>query len=312
MVTNFSLQPGQYGDKKVFYVLAGRMNQKGCKERTRNHCVVHYGNIREEKLIKLTDASHKTLLDNKAVREKLGGDNWHEEQCRSIPSFVGEECYYHQTCYAKFTLAKSYARRLPGTSSLQETDQGASVNLRSSSKGNLASDILFPRICFICRKGSAIVVNRKKQFPTKVVTKIAQETLVRAAVLKEDSDLLLQIKDQRELLKHENRYKDYTRIVSKGKDETRNIKEESINRFEVVCQIIEKRVIDCSQAISMSALIEVYGGSSERQYRYVLKERLSKRFSDQIIFLKSEYHEPYIVVSAACLQSTPHWLPCHC
>ena len=130
-------------------------------------------------------------------------------------------------------------------------------------------------------------------------------------MLKEDSDLLLQIKDQdliaRELVKHEKCYKDYTRIVSKEKDETRNNKlaEENIDHFEVVCQIIEKRVVDCSQAISMSALIEVYGGSCERQYRYVLKERLSKRFSDRIIFSKSEYHEPYIVISAVCLQSTP-------
>ncbi len=114
-------------------------------------------------MIKLTDASHNTLLDNKAVREKLGGDNWHEEQCRSIPSFVGEEHYYHRTCYAKFTLAKSYAKRFPGASSLQETDQGASINLRSSSKGHVDCDILFPKICFISKKGSAIVMNRKKQ-----------------------------------------------------------------------------------------------------------------------------------------------------
>ena len=51
--------------------------------------------------------SHKTLIENKQIRAKLGGDNFHAEQSLSIPENYKNGLKYHRECYQKFTYAKT-------------------------------------------------------------------------------------------------------------------------------------------------------------------------------------------------------------
>ena len=70
-------------------------------------CIVHYKNTKEESITRLTEKSLSSLLESKSIREKLGGDNWHKEQCEGIPQVISEYHGYHRSCYSEFTLAKS-------------------------------------------------------------------------------------------------------------------------------------------------------------------------------------------------------------
>ena len=75
---------------------------------------------------------------------------------------------------------------------------------------------LFPKHCMICLK-ERIKVKGKFQLPTKIFTKSAEETLKKAAVLKDDLAMLASVTDTdliaKEFSKHEKCYLEYTRIT---------------------------------------------------------------------------------------------------
>ena len=53
----------------------------------------------------------------------------------------------------------------------------------------------------------------------------------------------------------------------------------------------------------METLITVYGGSKERKIG-LLKYRLSMQFPGQLLFVKTDYHEQHIVISASCIATS--------
>ena len=63
----------------------------------------------------------------------------------------------------------------------------------------------------------------------------------------------------------------------------------------------------------MEILIRKYiGNTGRKQERHKLKERLTKTFGDQLVFIQVEYHSPPVVISRECLhnQSLQKNSPC--
>ena len=58
-------------------------------------CIIHYDFITtSDQLIKVSQASLKTLTESKEIRESLGQENHHEEQCNGIPEALGERSLF--------------------------------------------------------------------------------------------------------------------------------------------------------------------------------------------------------------------------
>ena len=76
-------------------------------------CIIHYDFITtSDQLIKVSQASLKTLTESKEIHESLGQENHHEEQCNGIPESLGERSFfYHRECYQKFTFAETILKR---------------------------------------------------------------------------------------------------------------------------------------------------------------------------------------------------------
>ena len=159
----------------------------------------------------------------------------------------------------------------------------------------------------ICKKSTPESVKGKKQPLSLIVTKQGETTLKQAAALHNDHELLLQIQGQdlmaKELLEHRKCYLDYARIVSKPVEDKELEDAELPNKtnFFAVCNLVQRNILEFQQSISMETLLTVYGGSKERQNRHLLKERLSKQSPGQLLFVKTDYHEPHIVISASCI-----------
>ena len=63
-------------------------------------------------MTRLSEVSFKTSTECKKIRESLGGENHHEDQCKGIPAVLNEESfYYHRECYQKFTYARALLKR---------------------------------------------------------------------------------------------------------------------------------------------------------------------------------------------------------
>ena len=183
-------------------------------------CIIHYDFITTDQLIKVSQASLKTLTDSKEIRESLGQENHHEEQCNGIPEALGERSlFYHRECYQKFTFAKTILKK-----KRDQADYPSKCSKRLSREHG-ASDSknsrgLFPKHCMICLK-ERIKVKGKFQLPTKIITKSAEETLKKAAVLNNDLAMLASVTDTdlivKEFSKHEKCYLEYTRITREKK-----------------------------------------------------------------------------------------------
>ena len=146
----------------------------------RQNCIIHYDTIKtSENLIRISESSYETLLECKTIRESLGGENCHSEQCSGIPTNVdNKECYYHRECYQKFTYARALKKRKLEKDEVQ--DPSAKV-IRATTRQHPGPEQsrprgLFPDLCMICKK-KVIKVNQKKQQLTKVVTETAEKTI---------------------------------------------------------------------------------------------------------------------------------------
>ena len=52
-------------------------------------CIIHYDFLStSDKLTSLSEVSFQTLTECKKIRESLGGENHHEEQCKGIPTVL--------------------------------------------------------------------------------------------------------------------------------------------------------------------------------------------------------------------------------
>ena len=272
-------------------------------------CIIHYDFITtSDQLIKVSQASLKTLTESKEIRESLGQENHHEEQCNGIPEALGERSlFYHRECYQKF-FAKTILKR-----KRDQADDSSKCRKRLSREHG-ASDSknsrgLLTKHCMICLK-ERIKVKGKFQLPTKIITKSAEETLKKAAVLKNDLAMLASVTDTdliaKEFSKHEKYYLEYTRITREKSANTSTISEKSDNQgdFDAVCEVIEKRVLEEQQCLSMESIVSAYGiNEGDRQQRYRLKTRLLQKYVDDLLFISYEKHSPQLVISKKCLET---------
>ena len=119
---------------------------------------------------KLVEQTYKTLIEKKQIRAKLGGDNFDAEQSLSIPESYKNGLKYHRECYQKFTYDKTLYKRKTtdeepcGSGSRKRKDLKLEINKKQH---------LFPDYCYFCKK-NRITVNKKEEFPTKIVTYEAQ------------------------------------------------------------------------------------------------------------------------------------------
>ena len=75
-------------------------------------CIIHYKQFNNvTKLVDLNEQTYKTLIENKQIRTKLGGDSFHAEQSLSIPDSYKNGLKYHRECYQKFSYAKTLYKR---------------------------------------------------------------------------------------------------------------------------------------------------------------------------------------------------------
>ena len=272
---------------------------------TTKQCIIHYDSINtKEPLRGLTDVTLKSLKENKEIRQKLGGENYHYQQCAGIPDTLNSNYYLHPECFKKFIYAKTLEKRkyqsngdAINISKMQRTTR-SSQSIDAVEKGGL-----FPDMCMICEK-KKIKVRGKDYYTTRISTRDAEETLKKAALLKKDEEMLLEIQDldliAKEFKKHDKCYRDYTRLIYDSLEEEKNPIYCS-GDYEAVVKIIEEQVISQFKCVSMTVLMAVYGiGDNHLQYRYKLKNRLQNTFGNAITFLSPDYHSIQIVISTKC------------
>ena len=75
-------------------------------------CQVHYAFINiSSPLREITEVAFKSLHENKKIREQLGGENYHREQCESVPELFDDTYMIHPECYKKFIYAQTILKR---------------------------------------------------------------------------------------------------------------------------------------------------------------------------------------------------------
>ena len=76
---------------------------------------MHYNlkDVQYSNVTPLSENAHGRLLEAKAIRQELGGENEHQHQCDSIPAVINRSRHgiYLEPCYKKFTLIISSNKR---------------------------------------------------------------------------------------------------------------------------------------------------------------------------------------------------------
>ena len=72
-------------------------------------CIIHYsGSKSYSKLKPVSSINEEAILMAKSVRESIGEQKYHRQQCNSIPTPIAKEMHQlHWECYLKFTLVNS-------------------------------------------------------------------------------------------------------------------------------------------------------------------------------------------------------------
>ena len=178
------------------------------------NCIVHYP-VKDYSTIKpLTPTNVERIRKAKQLRESLGGENNHADQCTSIPDIVDENKHgIHLTpCYKKFTLILSKR----GVSEIDENEyqeKRKSSRLEDMSTPSSSSVWLYPKECYFCRK-YWVKRNKKLCKPSSVQTLDAEAT-IKAAAKENNLDMYSEIKDvcliAKEFKFHFHCYRDFTR-----------------------------------------------------------------------------------------------------
>ena len=72
-------------------------------------CIIHYsGSKSYSKLKPVSSINEEAILKAKSIRESIGEQKYHRQQCNGIPTPIDKEKYQlHRECYLKFTLVNS-------------------------------------------------------------------------------------------------------------------------------------------------------------------------------------------------------------
>ena len=161
---------------------------------------------------------------------------------------------------------------------------------------------LFPASCF-----------EKNKYPVTVHT-LNVESAIKAAAKEKNPTLYFEIKDAdliaRELRYHNTCYNAFAKETTLSAGHTQSVDEQSnldeeveeqqTADFESVCEYIIHHVLEEKAVVSMIVLHMIYGLSpSDSRYRSKVKDRILKRFKDQINFLPVGPKTPEILVDAS-------------
>ena len=155
-------------------------------------CVAHY-TIKDavySNIIPLSENAHKRLLEAKEIRQELGRDNEHKQQCDGIPAHIdnNRSGIHLEPCYKKFTLIISSSKRK------QSFDQNVSQKRQRPQRDLGATGaVLFPDHCYFCKQKRK-TVKGKVQLSHKLTLKSTEENIKAAAGEKNDEDVLRDIK----------------------------------------------------------------------------------------------------------------------
>lgn len=277
-------------------------------------CIVHYEQFdKETKLLVANERSFANLAEAKHVREGVKGENHHEDQCNLLPDIFCEDLQYHMCCYKKFTNIYHLERKFNKVNSPPRKSARLASNTNETQRMEEKTETerrgMFPDYCMICRK-KVIKVNGKKQYPQLVLTTTAENSIQKAAKIRDDLEMLRIVEEEKliakEFKRHEKCHKDYTRVISKASELPSSTIYEK-GDFCSVCERIDFDVIENRKCISMDTLLEIYGIGMDYKSRYIqlLKGRISKTYGDRLLFLKSDYHSFEIVICKENLASNP-------
>ena len=194
--------------------------------RKMNYCIVHYDSMDTcgDKLITPNSNTFKTLNECKKIRESIGGENYHIEQCKRIPDNLGEiEYFYHRKCFQKFVYAKTLLKR-KGCNNDNQADQSPTTKVQRTTRASSQNTVtvssagIFPNICMICKKKDIKIKGIRKSL-SKIVTETAERTIKQAAVARNDLEIITAVTETdliaKEFQKHQKCYLEYTRVVRK-------------------------------------------------------------------------------------------------
>ena len=269
-------------------------------------CVVHYNSIKNnEPITQLKESTLKTLHDNAAARQRLGGKNGHAPQCASVPKTLDIKIHgYHQKCYKKFTKGVAIENKL-------KAKVGKKSTVSRPTRTGIGANQIFPKICMFCKSGGKKRVYTGKQTYRreeihKIQVESAEHLILKAADGKQDQEMRGFVAEGK-LREREFQYhlSCYTRYVKKFRDPPeQNKSTEHDNLFPRVIEFVQSILIDGGRSCSMNVLVELYGKDiNDKRWRNVLKEKLQKHFPDELIFLNITYHSPQLVMHKACVQN---------
>ena len=288
-------------------------------------CIVHYEGHRHYEAIKdISQVNEQRIRLAKKERETVGGANYHITQCQLIPEVIDNERHgiHLEPCYKLFTFILSKRKELKPT----ETRQSARLSSTLSESKNKWT---YPKECYICKKYK-IKYKREMKYPKTISDNRAAFT-IKAAAKENDPDMYYEIKDvdlySSEFKYHQEPcYKKFCKgyyasdrereleantVTESNESNDLGILEEAepctssyaSGNYDAVKNLIKENVIKGNQAISITALHEVYGleteGEYKSKYRADLKTRIISDFRDDIIFLSLRPNKPEIVISSS-------------
>ena len=71
--------------------------------------IIHYSGLKSySKLKRASSVNDEAILKAKSIRDSTGGQNHHQQQCKSIPTPIDKEKHQlHRESYLRFTLVNS-------------------------------------------------------------------------------------------------------------------------------------------------------------------------------------------------------------
>lgn len=279
-------------------------------------CIVHYPNKDESKYSAIKDIStinEERIRLAKSERESYTDENFHREQCESIPDEINHDKHgiHLDPCYKKFTLILSKKKKEP-----TEKSQRLSERLSSPPRKDA---LVYPKECNIC-KLYKIKVKGSFEFPITISTLNATET-VKAAAMSKNQDMYYEIKDldliSKEFKYHSSCYQDFTRGYSaKCRQETSTSSTKSTleettpvkRTFDIkaVEEFIKINVLRDHKTVSMSELQEIYGDKTQKDIyvRHNMKKKIVKAFGNKLIFITVRPNSPDVVISSEAVEAT--------
>ena len=137
-------------------------------------CIIHYHQYSsDEKLVFVTEKTFVTLVECKSIRESLGGDNHHIEQCDLIPETFNQELKISSTMLTKIYICQNFSQK----ETIKRTKAEATTSNRV-----VACRMFCENVC--------ITVNKKEQYPKRIESKLAENSVHTSANLRSDFTML--------------------------------------------------------------------------------------------------------------------------